>query len=191
MAMKGLAKKSRVMMPIETFVHVVRGQKVMLDRDLARLYGVETKALNRAVKRNSDRFPEDFMFQLTWQEAECSRSQFVILNENRGKNIKYQPLVFTEQGIAMLSSVLRSPRAVQMNISIMRAFVRMRELVATNKEFAARIGKLEHGHERTGDVIEILVEDIEKLSKEIDWIKNPPLKPKRRIGYIVGKEDEE
>jgi hypothetical protein len=188
--MKLVVKKNVTIMPIETLIRVVRGQKVMFDRDLAALYDVETKTLNRAVKRNLERFPDDFMFQLSLSEAESLRSQIVILDSGRGKYPKYAPFAFTEHGVAMLSSVLRSPRAVQMNIAIMRAFVRMRELVATNKEFAVRIDKLERNHQQTNSVLEVLIEDIGNLSKEIDWIKNPPLKPKRRIGYIVGKEDE-
>jgi phage regulator Rha-like protein len=188
--MKALSKKSQIILPIESLVHSIRGQKVMLDSDLAKLYGVETRNLNQAVRRNFERFPDDFVFQMTINEAESLRSQTVILNNKRGKHLKYAPFAFTEQGIAMLSSVLRSPRAVQMNIAIMRAFVRMRELVASNKEFAVRLDKLERSHERTGDVMEMLVEDIEKINADINWIKNPPLKPKRRIGYIVGKEDE-
>jgi hypothetical protein len=188
--MKEVVKPAHIFTPIEMLIHVIRGQKVMLDRDLAQIYGVETKVLNQATKRNIERFPDDFMFRLTLEEERSLRSQIVTLENGRGKYVKYQPLAFTEQGIAMLSSVLRSSRAVQMNIVIMRAFVRMRELVATSKEFAIRIEKLEHGHERTGDVIEMIVEDIEKIGKDIDWIKNPPVKPKRRIGYIVGKDDE-
>jgi hypothetical protein len=111
--------------PIEQVILLVRGQKVILDRDLASLYGEPTKSLNRAVKRNLDRFPSDFMIQLTAEEAESSRYQFGTLK--RGQNIKYLPCAFTEQGVAMLSSVLRSPQAVQVNIAIMRAFVRLRE----------------------------------------------------------------
>ena len=109
----------------------------MLDTELARLYGVEVRTLNQAVRRNAERFPKDFMFQISWEEAERSRSQFVILNEAaggrpiRGKNVKYRPLAFTEQGVAMLSSVLRSKQAVLANVEIMRAFVRLRAMAAT------------------------------------------------------------
>lgn len=122
----------------------IRGQKVLLDRDLAGLYGVGTKVLNQAVKRNLERFPDDFMFRLTDVESiavqrEGSRSQFVTLK--RGQNIKHQVFAFTEQGVAMLSSVLGSPRAVQMNIAIMRVW--LRELMATHRELARRIGELE------------------------------------------------
>ena len=111
---------------IESQIFLVRGQKVMLDIDLASLYEVEAKALNQAVKRNLDRFPTDFMFQLTGEEAERLRSQIVTLKTGRGQHRKYLPYAFTEQGVAMLSSVLRSRRAVLVNIEIMRAFVRHR-----------------------------------------------------------------
>lgn len=112
-------------------------------------------------------------------------------NPTAKMGLRRPPYVFTEHGIAMLSSVLRSPRAIQMNILIVRAFVRLREILATNKELAARVEKLERGHERTGSVIEILVEDIDRLSRDIHWIKNPPLKPKHRIGFVVSEETEE
>lgn len=114
----------------------------MLDSDLAELYGVPTKALNQAVRRNRERFPEDFMFELTWEETqECSRSQSVTLN--RGQNPKYRPYAFTEQGVAMLSGVLRSKRAVLANIAIMRAFVRLRGILAEHKELARKLDALE------------------------------------------------
>lgn len=124
---------------IEDTILLIRGQRVILDYDLARLYAVTTKVLNQAVKRNLDRFPEDFMFQLTkgevaeWERLKRSRSQIVTLKRVRGTNIKYQPYAFTEHGILMLSSVLKSPRAVQVNIQIMRTFVRLRELLASNE----------------------------------------------------------
>lgn len=108
---------------IEPLIKIIRGQQVMLDRDLATLYGVETKRLNEQVKRNIKRFPEDFMFQLT--KDECLRSQIATLNEGRGQHLKYMPYVFTENGVAMLSSVLRSDTAIEVNIRIMRAFTSM------------------------------------------------------------------
>jgi hypothetical protein len=126
---------------IESRIHLIRGKKVILDRDLAELYDVQAKVLNQAVKRNIGRFPEDFMFQLTIDEAESSRSQIVTLK--RGKNIKYLPFAFTEQGVAMLSSVLNSERAVKINIQIMRAFVRIRNLVADNSEIRKAITNIE------------------------------------------------
>jgi len=125
---------------IENKILLLRGQKVMLDRDLAELYGVETKYLNRQVTRNSDRFPEDFMFVLTDDEIEILRCQF---GTSSWGGLRYLPRAFTEQGVAMLSSVLRSPRAVQVNIMIMRAFVKMRELIASHKDLAARLDEME------------------------------------------------
>ncbi len=115
---------------IEGLIRSIRGIQVMLDRDLAELYGVETKVLNQAVRRNMTRFPDDFMFQLT--KEDCLRSQIVTLNEERGKHLKYMPFAFTENGIAMLSSVLRSNTAIQVNISIMRAFTTMRRFMLSN-----------------------------------------------------------
>ena len=115
---------------IEPLIKIIRGQQVMLDHDLATLYGVETKRLNEQVKRNIKRFPEDFMFQLT--KDECLRSQIATLNEGRGQHLKYMPYVFTENGVAMLSSVLRSDTAIEVNIRIMRAFVSMRHFMVNN-----------------------------------------------------------
>ena len=131
---------------IQNIIYVIRGQRVMLDSDLARLYEVETKVLNQAVKRNLERFPEDFMFQLTKEEYEFLRSQFVtskIKTETRGGR-QYFPYVFTEQGVSMLSSVLKSKRAIQINVQIMRTFVKMREWAIENKEIAQRLTELEH-----------------------------------------------
>ena len=143
---------------IESMIHVIRDKQVMLDRDLAVLYGVETRRLNEQVRRNTERFPEDFMFQLTKDEALSSRSQFAILNETlsssrsqivtlkngRGSNIKYLPYAFTESGIAMLSSVLRSPTAIEVNIRIMRAFVAMRHFLANNAQVFQRLANIEY-----------------------------------------------
>ena len=131
---------------VESKIFLVRGKKVMLDRDLAVLYGVETRVLNQAVQRNKKRFPVDFMFQLNKLETQNFseqnlKSQIVTLKQ--GSNVKYAPFAFTEQGIAMLSSVLKSDRAIAVNIEIMRTFTRLRELVATNKELRERIEKLE------------------------------------------------
>jgi hypothetical protein len=182
--LKHFKKLTTTVRPVEGLIHVIRGQKVMLGEDLAGLYEVPTRTLNQAVRRNLDRFPNDFMFQLTSKESESLRSQIVILKKGRGQYSKYAPLAFTEPGVAMLSSVLRSKRAAQMNILIMRAFIRMRELVATNKDIATRMEKLERSHQRTGSVIEVLVEDIDRLAHEIKRIKNPPVGTKKRIGYI-------
>lgn len=125
----------------------------MFDRDLAELYGVETKNLNKAVKRNRVRFPTDFMFQLNKQEAEIWGSRFQIGTLKRGQNIKYAPYVFTEQGVAMLSSVLNSKPAIQVNIQIMRTFTKLREMLATNKELRDKIEKLERKYDQRFKVV--------------------------------------
>jgi len=124
-------------------IYFIRGHRVMLDSDLAVMYDVETFNLNKAVRRNEDRFPSDFMFQLTEKEWEVLKSQIGILKAGRGQHRKYQPLVFTEQGVAMLSSVLNSERAVQVNIAIIRTFVKLREMLETNKDLAKKIDQLE------------------------------------------------
>ena len=127
---------------IETLIKVIRGQQVMLDKDLATLYGVEAKVLNQAVKRNIERFPDDFRFQLT--KEECLRSQIVTLNEKQGQHLKYMPYAFTEQGVAMLSSVLRSKTAIVINIQIMRAFVSMRHFMVNNASVFSRLETIEY-----------------------------------------------
>lgn len=128
------------LIPIQNLIYEIRGYKVMLDSDLARLYEVETKALNQSVKRNLERFPENFMFQLTKSEWQNLRSQIVTFSNDVRK---YLPYVFTEQGVAMLSSVLRSKKAIQINIQIMNTFVKMRQFALENKELAQRINDLE------------------------------------------------
>lgn len=174
----------RLPVPVELIarrIYSIRGQKVMLDSDLAGLYQVPTKALNQAVNRNADRFPDDFMFQLSAEEASALRSQFVTLKKGRGRYSKYRPYAFTEHGVAMLSSVLRSKRAAQMNILIIRAFVQIRELLATNKELAARVEKLEARQKQHESIIAILAE-------EIDQLKLLPEPPKRQIGFRPPEE---
>ena len=134
-------------------IHYVRGQKIMFDTDLARLYCVETKALNRAVQRNLDRFPADFMFQLTSEEQEILRCQIGTLRSSHGKHRKYLPYAFTEQGVAMLSSVLRSKRAVLVNVEIVRAFVRLREMLSSNGDLARKLAALEGKYDRQFRVV--------------------------------------
>lgn len=163
--------------PIESAILLIRGQRVLLDRDLAALYGVTTSNLNKAVRRNSGRFPPDFMFQLTADEAEASRFQTGILK--RGSNIKYLPHVFTQEGVAMLSGVLRSPRAEQVNIAIMRAFVRLREALALHKELALKLADLERKIENHDGSIHALFEAIRQL------MTPPPEPPRREIGFHV------
>jgi phage regulator Rha-like protein len=157
---------------IERRIYLIRGRKVMLDADLATLYQVATKALNQAVRRNGERFPEDFMFQLTPKEAEALRSQSVTSNIGRGGR-RYLPYVFTEHGVGMLSSVLSSPRAVQMNIQIIRAFIRMREVLATQSELAARMGQIETTLEQHALVITSLADEIEDIKRFPEPVHRP------------------
>ena len=164
---------------IERKIFLLRGQKVMLSIHLAKLYGVQVKVLIQTVKRNIERFPEDFMFQLTSEEAISSRSQFVTLNNRgskRGKNVKYLPYAFTEQGVAMLSSVLHSKKAVQINIAIMRAFVKLRQILSHHKKLAYKLGELERKISKHD-------EDIQNIFEAIRQLMAPPEKPKRRIGF--------
>jgi len=128
---------------IESRILMLRGKKVLLDRDLAELYGIETKTLKQAVKRNSDRFPADFLFSLDKQEVAILRSQTVTSSSDGWGGTRYIPMAFTEQGVAMLSSVLRSPQAVAINIEIMRTFVRLRRVLESNKELARKLEELE------------------------------------------------
>ncbi len=159
---------------IEKMIYVIRGQKVMLDSDLAELYEVETRSLNQAVKRNIDRFPSDFMFQLSNQELTDLRSQFVIFNETV-KGRKYRPFVFTEQGVAMLSSVLKSKRAALVNISIMRTFVKIRTLLNSDETLSERLRKLEEG---TDIMFRVVFERLDNLETETPVLP----KKRRRIG---------
>jgi len=135
----------------------------MLDHDLAELYGVEVKALNQAVRRNSRRFPEDFMFRVTSEERTSLRSQIVTLKKGRGQHRKFAPFAFTEQGVAMLSSVLRSERAVQVNVEVMRAFVRMRALIGQNSHLAERLDALERRYDDHDQRFKQIFEAIREL----------------------------
>jgi len=169
---------------IERRIYLIRTQKVMLDSDLAQLYQVPTSALNQAVKRNLDRFPEDFMFQLTRDELQSWRSQIVMSNPAAKMGLRRPPYAFTEHGVAMLSSVPRSKRAVQMNILIVRAFIRLRELLATHKDLAARLEKLEATQKRHASLITILAEEIEQLKRL------PEPGPKHRIGFELPQKSD-
>ena len=171
---------------IERTIFLIRGHKVMLDRALAILYGVSAKRLNEQVKRNIKRFPGDFMFQLTWDEARSLRSQFATLNNltshpgrvvsNRGRHVKYLPYAFTEQGVAMLSSVLNSERAIQVNIAIMRTFVRLKAVLSTHRELAHKLRELEQKIEKHD-------KDIQSIFEAIRYLMAPPEKPRRMIGF--------
>ncbi|MBI4578869.1 MAG: ORF6N domain-containing protein [Planctomycetes bacterium] len=184
--------KTRSIIPAERIdrsIVLIRGQKVMLDADLARLYGVETKALVRATKRNIDRFPSDFMFQLTTAEFTDLRSQI-----GTSKNLKsqsgtssrggrrYRPYAFTEQGVAMLSSVLKSQRAVRVNVEIMRAFVRLRQVLATNAALARRLDELEAKVGRHDEQFTAVIRAIR------DLMEPPPDPPRKRIGFATEAE---
>jgi len=173
---------------IESQIYLIRGTKVMISTHLAELYQVEPRALIQAVKRNLKRFPEDFMFQLTWDEANLLRSQSVILQEqsnpnsrsqfvilNWGRNIKYLPYAFTEQGVAMLSSVLRSDRSISVNIEIMRAFVRIRQILATHADLARKLASLEKKYDAQ---FKVVFDAIRQL------MTPPHPKNKQPIGYI-------
>lgn len=179
---------------IERRILLLRGQKVMLDFDLAELYGVETRALNQAVKRNHERFPEDFMFQLTWEEAKAllgsqivilddgiaknplktvriPRSQSVILKS--GKNLKFRPFAFTEQGVGMLSGVLNSPRAIQVHLAIIRTFVQLRLILSSHADLARKLESLERKYDAKFRVV------FDAIREMMDEKK----KPKREIGF--------
>jgi hypothetical protein len=160
---------------VENQIVLIREQKVLLDSDLAALYGVEVRALIQAVKRNKKRFPSDFFFQLTAEENEALRSQTVISKSSRGGR-RYAPYAFTEHGAIMAASVLNSPRAVEMSIYVVRAFVRQRETLATHKALAAKLAELEQRLESTDhNIVEIV--------KAIHMLAMPPEKPVRQIGF--------
>ncbi len=161
-------------------IFIIREQKVMLDRDLAELYGVETKQLKRQVNRNIERFPEDFMFELTKEETEISRSQFGTLKQ--GDNIKYLPFAFTEHGVLMLSSVLNSSQAIQVNIQIMRIFTRIKKSVTENTELQLAVEKLEKKTNNNTKNIEVVFQYLDELIEKTDKPK-----PRTQIGYKINK----
>ncbi len=159
-------KKTKVLVPsefIEQKIYLIRGVKVMLDVDLAKLYQVPTKRLNEAVKRNLLRFPEDFMFQLTVNETKNLRSQIATLEKGHGKYSKYYPYAFTEQGVAMLSSVLKSKRAIDMSIAIVRAFIKLRELLASHKDLILEVNKIKKDQKNQNSKIEAIIDIINRL----------------------------
>lgn len=160
---------------IERRIYLIRGHKVMLDADLAALYGVSTTRLNQQVRRNSERFPSDFMFSLNAQEHQRLMLQFATSNRGRGGRRKL-PLVFTEQGVAMLSSVLNSQQAIQVNIAIMRAFVRIRQLLSANQALGRRLKRIEKRQALHDKNFKTVFAAIRELME-------PPIKPRRRIGF--------
>lgn len=180
-----MTKKTDFLLPNETIhrkIFVIRGKKVLIDRHLAELYGVSSKVLNQAVKRNIERFPEDFMFRLTQEEADSSRSQFVTLK--RGQNIKYLPYAFTELGVAMLSSVLNSSKAIQVNMQIMRAFHKLREMISNHEELRIKIEELEKEYDARFDRVDVHVQSVFQAFKEIKKLLKPPKSKKTKIGFI-------
>ncbi|MDP9180150.1 MAG: ORF6N domain-containing protein [Chloroflexota bacterium] len=172
---------SRSVVPVERIersILLIRGQKVILDSDLADLYGVETRALVQAVQRNRERFPNDFMFQLTVEDFANLKSQFVISSRGWGGR-RSPPYAFTEQGVAMLSSVLRSQRAVHVNIEIMRSFVRLREMLSSNRDLARRLDELEKRYDA----------QFKAVFDAIRQLMAPPVASKRRLGFRTKAED--
>jgi phage regulator Rha-like protein len=185
MTTKQPIKKSEIFVPVEIIqnkIYLIRGHRVMFDRDLAELYGVLTKNLNKAVRRNLERFPDDFIFQLTKQEAESSRFQIGTLN--RGQNVKYLPFVFTEQGVAMLSSVLKSKRAVQVNIQIMRVFVKLKELMISHKDLARKIEDLERKFQ---DHDKKIIQVFDAIKQLMAIPEQEGLYKRHKIGFIADK----
>lgn len=164
-------------------IYFIRGHKVMLDRDLAELYQVETKQLKRQVNRNIERFPDDFMFEMSKEEFDNWRSQFGTSNSSDKMGLRYAPYVFTEQGVAMLSSVLSSPKAIQVNIQIIRIFTRIRQMLTDNTELRLAIEKLEKKTENNTKNIEVVFQYMDELTE-----KKENEKPRTQIGYKIPKK---
>lgn len=169
-------------------IYHIRGKKVMLDADLAQLYGVETKQLKRQVKRNIERFPDDFMFELNQEEHDSLRCQFGTLK--RGKHFKFNPLVFTEQGVSMLSSVLNSKQAIAVNIQIIRIFTRFRELLLTHKDILLKLEKIEKRLLSHDENIEKFNDQIQLIFRTIKKLMNPDSGSRKKIGYKRSGESE-
>jgi phage regulator Rha-like protein len=176
-------KDSEIMIPDEVImnkIYLIRGKKVMLDRDLAELYGVETKVLKQTVRRNNKRFPPDFMFEMTTEELQIWRSQFVTSNADR-KGLRYSPFCFTEHGVIMLASILNSDRAINTNVQIVRIFIKMREMLASHKEILHRLDKIEHYMAEHDNQILVIFEYL----KQLEQAKQQELdhKDRKRVGY--------
>ncbi|MCL4321094.1 MAG: ORF6N domain-containing protein [Deltaproteobacteria bacterium] len=152
----------------------------MLDSDLAELYAVSTKRFNEQVRRNIERFPSDFMFQLTKEEYDSLRSQIATLKQERGQHRKYLPYAFTEHGAIMAATILNSPKAIEMSVFVVRAFVKLREILSTNKELIHKLNELDKKYEKHDKDIKIIIETIRQLM-------SPPEKPERKIGFKTGK----
>jgi len=178
-------KTSAALVPLERIARailVLRGQRVILDRELAAIYGVSTSRLNEAVRRNAKRFPEDFMFRLTPEEAQLSRSQFAILKSGRGQNIKYLPHAFTEHGAIQAANVLSSPRAVAMGVYVVRAFVQLRQVLASNKDLARKLVMLE----RSLVALDLKTQrQFKEVYDAIQGLMNPTALKRRPIGFTA------
>jgi predicted NAD/FAD-binding protein len=169
---------------IEPLILDLRGQKVLLDKDLANLYGVTVKRLNEQLRRNRERFPEDFLFQLTKEEAESLRSQNATLKAGRGQHRKYAPYAFTEHGAIMAATILNSPRAVEVSVFVVRTFVKLRQLALTHKDLAAKLNELERKVTGHDDALRQVVQAIRQL-----MAPPPDAKPNQRIGF--GREQKQ
>lgn len=167
---------------IDSLIHMIRGEKVVLDSDLAALYGVPTKRLNEQVRRNRERFPQDFFFSLTVEEVEALRSQNETLKKGRGQHRKYLPNAFTEHGAIMAATVLNSPRAVEVSVFVVRAFVKLRQFTLTHQELAARLDHLEKKSAGHDDAISKIIDAIRQLMA-------PPPGKKRQIGFRRGEAE--
>jgi hypothetical protein len=167
---------------ISRSILILRGQRVILDRELAAIYGSTTKRLNEQIKRNRDRFPEDFMFQLTAEEADRSRSQFATLKSGRGQNLKYRPYVFNEHGAIQAANVLNSSRAIAMGVYVVRAFVQLRELLASDKALAQKLNELEYKLKNQDEAITAILSAIRELM-------NPPAPKRRSIGFTANIDE--
>ena len=163
---------------IENKIYFIRNKKVMLDGDLAELYGISTKRLNEQVRRNIDRFPEDFMFILSKEESDSLRSQFATLKKGRGQHSKYLPYAFTEHGAIMAATILNSPRAVEMSIFVVRAFVKLREMLSSHKDLKRKIEEMEKKYDSQFKIV----------FNAIKELMSPPEKPIRKIGFKTEKE---
>jgi hypothetical protein len=177
-----MASRTAAIVPVEHIsrsILILRGQRVILDSHLAAIYGVTTGRLNEAVKRNARRFPEDFMFRLSREEAERSRSHFAILNGGRrGSNVKYLPHAFTEHGAIQVANVLNSARAIEMGVYVVRAFLRLRDLLASNATLARKLDELERKYQHHDDAIKAILSAIRELM-------NPPEPKRRPIGFTA------
>ena len=196
-----MSQKSDVQIPdevLERRIHFIRGQKVMLDRDLAELYGVEVKQLKRQVKRNAARFPDDFMFELSKAELENWRSQFGTSNPSIKQGLRYAPYAFTENGVAQLSSVLNSERAIAVNIQIIRLFTRMREMLLTHKDLILELEKLRNSSKEHAGKIQVIFRYLKQMEKRetervlLAQIAKEKMKARQEAGYKrMGRKKEE